>query len=403
MISIYLNQFYPSRVALPCLREFHCFFYRLGSIWEIIPYLSPSIQKVQLFVEMMELPTLQVLALLSTPASKMPFLEQLLVDGDSDAYPSMCIMSTLLCGSRFIHLSTVECPFTPVSLDAVGHLARLPNLHKVSFILDDDSGDISTLAMPAQPFPSLRELDLSVPNVVYGIGFIRSCLPSVSLNSFEFFTPRLPSSGEIHQLFSALSSHLVLQSLTDVLLLLDHHRDHDVGPTLEFRDFEPLLQFNNLQSLHITTGFSPERLSDNLLVAMSLAWPLLTSLTLYSCLTVSPQPQCTFDGILYLAERCRSLKFLGIPFMASAQIDRSIRPGGGPVNRNLKELTVGKSPINDSRAVASLLLDVFPSLERIDVDHWYGSETDDGGQNYHRWEEVVDLYMEERVDGAQGT
>lgn len=95
--------------------------------------------------------------------------------------------------------------------------------------------------------------------------------------------------------------------------------------------------------------------------------------------------------------------------MASTEISWNGRHGGGPVNQNLKVFDVGRSPIDDVGMVASLLSDIFPNLVKIWVwgdsesDVWVDDESDDEGENYDRWQEAIEQYMEKRVGSAPGT
>ncbi len=224
--------------------------------------------------------------------------------------------------------------------------------------------------MPTQPFPSLRGLDLNGPRYTSGIEFIQTFLSSASLDSIYVWAEYPPSTGEIRLLFLALSSHTSLPALTTVIL--ENNNELELGPALEFSDFEPLLRFNNLEYFRFDIVFPPDHISDSLLEAMSLAWPHLTHLKFDPSL---PPTQCTFDGLLHLAKRCPRLLVLGVPFMASSKIDRDGRSGELPVNPNLKDLNVGRSPIDDVGMVVSLLSYVFPSILGIGV--WVGSS--DGG------------------------
>jgi hypothetical protein len=229
---------------------------------------------------------------------------------------------------------------------------------------------------------------------------------SVSLNSIDVCAEDAPSAGEIHQLFSALSSRLFLPALTSVVL---RHVDSDVelGSPLEFSDFERLLQFNNLEFLRLEIASSPERISDSLLEAMSYAWPQLTSLEFQYCLFKDVLPsQCTFHGILQLAMQCPRLDLLTIIFMAFGNVNWNSGPGGGLVHQNLKYLDVGNSLIDDSETVASLLSDIFPNIQYIevwDVVSGYDVDWDEKvlqRRNRDRWREAYKLYKKKRRGDA---
>jgi hypothetical protein len=393
IISVFLDLFHPGRLVLPHLRELFCHSTQLDSIWDIIAYLSPSLQKIELDAGYVGPDNLPPLALLSTLASKSPFVKQLYVIGytySTTNNPS--ILSTFPCG--FLHLSSFICPGFPISCDAITHLANLPNICDISLYFSDSyASGLSTLVMPATMFPSLRDLTLTGTCFASGIEFIRVCLRSVSLKSVFVGAENNASPGEIHGLFSALSSRLLVQSLTSVRLIFPYHESDEgdqEAPALESSDFEPLLLFTNLEKLLLETTSSAENLSDDLLDAISLAWPRLTHL----CFDFSfSQPsQCTFNGILVLAKRCPRLYSLRIPFMASTQISWNDRPRAGIANQSLKSLDVGRSLIGDPRMVASLLSAIFPNLESIDAWDDYNTAIAEDVQTHNQWKEVIVLY-----------
>jgi hypothetical protein len=402
-VSIFLDLFYPGRTVMPHLREFKWDSGgQLDLMWEIFPYLSPSIQRIEMELDSKRIePGSPALALLSTLASKWPFIKQLHLYGEPDYRTP--IESTFPCG--FLHLSSFRCPYFPISCDAIRHLAHLPNLCDASlYFSHTDASGWSTLAVPARPFPSLRELYLCGTRFRSGIEFIQTYLLSVSLNSIDIRAEDAPSAGEIHEFFSALSSRLCPQTLTSINLNQEEYMEYDIGPALEFCDFEPLLRCNNLETLSLEIAFSPERLSDSLLEAMSFAWPQLTKLEFDSRLFNDLPSPCTFRGILHLAKRCPRLFSLSISFMAFAKISWNDRPGGGSaINQNLKHLYVGKSLIDDSGMVASLLSDIFPNIEKIWASIDYDSDDDEQCQNYDQWQVAIKQYMEKRAGGASGT
>ena len=394
MLSITLDQFYPNRVVMRQLREFSFQFIQHGSLWEVIPYLSASLQTINMEI-MTGIHSLPAMTFLSAVALKSPFIKDITIDGSSsDRSNTTPISSSFPCGFR--HLSTFDCDF-PIHYNTIGHLAHLPNLRDVSLHFSGTNANHASLpAMPAQPFPSLRHLLLIGTHFTSAIEFIQTFLPSVSLQSIKVIAENPPSAGELYQFFSALSSRICLSALTSVLLDYDPGEEYRAGPVLESSDFEPLLRFNNLEYLQLNAAFSPEHISDSLLEAMSFAWPQLTNFGLYSTLFPRPLPQCTFDGLLHFAKWCPRLASLDMLFTASSKIDWNDRSRVVPVNRNLKYLTVGTSPIGDIGMVVSLLSDVFPNIAQITVWDDDDHVGDGFGENYQRWQEVINQYMEKR-------
>jgi hypothetical protein len=391
-ITVFFDIFRPGCVILPNLRDLYCHDTYLDSMLEIIPYISPNLRQFELDADV-ESPSQPALAILSALPFKSPFIENLRITGYTQSLVNEGpILPSFPCG--LCHLSTFECPDIPVSHDAVRHLANLPNLCDISLYFSDKyARGLSRLEMPTTPFPSLRSLDLAGTSFVSGIEFIQCCLRSALLDSVDVCAKHAPSGGEIRQLFSALSSHIHPQSLTSIRV---RHPDHSTnlgnGAALEFGDFEPLLSFINLNSIWILVPSSPERLSDSLLEAISMAWPQLANFHLDSIGFMTRATQCTLHGILLLAKRCPKLIGLTITFRASAQISWNGRPGGGTVHRRMSELNFGRSPIDKAGIVASFLSDVFPDVLSLDAWDDYDRSNPEEVRYWKRWQEVVDLY-----------
>lgn len=385
--------FHPGCIILPNLRELVCYDSPHGPLWEIIPLLSPSLQCVRLVCdEPWEPPTLSALALLSALAAKSPFMKRLVVGYANHTAISIPTSRPFPCG--LWHLSAFANPGIPTSRDAIGHLANLPSLCELSLWFSDSyAGSFSTLAMPTEPFPSLRDLTLNGERFASGIEFIRNCLRSASLSSIDVCAEDKPSAGEIYRLFSALSSSLLPQSLTSIYLHHHHYISYDEnGPPLEASDFEPLLPFTNLDLLQLQIASSPQNLSDNHLERMAKAWPRLVGLHLASSgFRINPS-QCTLHGILLLAKQCPSLRALTIPFILSAPISWNGRPGEGIVNQCMEELDVGRSPIIDPVTVASLLSDIFPNLKLIQAWDDLDFDVPEEVQYSDKWMETIRLY-----------
>jgi hypothetical protein len=387
--------FRPGCVMLPNLRDVYCYDSHRDSMLEIIPYLPPNLRRFQLDTfarDLKKSPSLPALAILSSLPFKTPSIESLVVRGHARSMANKePILPTFPCA--FLHLSIFSC-YTPIIPDAIRHLANLPNLREVSlFFSDEYAGGFSALGMSTTPFPSLRNLTIDGTTFLSGMEFIQGYLRLASLNSIEVCAEKAPSAGEIFQLFSVLPSHIHTQSLTNICV---RHPDFStysrIGAALEFRDFEPLLSFANLQSMWIQIAASLERLSDTLLEAMSMAWPRIVGLHLDSFLVAATPSQCTFNGIQHLSKRCPKLTALSITLMASEQISWLSRPREGAVQHKLRVLNVGRSPIHDPAVVASFLSDIFPDLQSIISWSDYDRNVPEEVQYRERWRAVIDLH-----------
>jgi hypothetical protein len=399
-IVTFFDVFQRGVVILPNLRAIRCWdnLNSDGQLWELIPFLSPSLRYFSLRSHRQL--SLPALGLLSALPSKSPSIRQLHVSlGGRDNIPERCIPAVSTCISCLPHLSTFESLDSPISHDAIVFLASLPNLCNLGLHISEDYRCIlSTTLMPAAPFPFLRTLKLNCQFLVSGIDCIRTFLRSAfKLSSITMRTHEPPSRGQPSKLFSALSSHISHQSLTSLDV---YYEGFPHMLALEPIDFDPLLKFTNLTIFHLHLYSSLEHLTDNLLEAISIAWPQLKSFDIASLGAPIGVSQCTFHGILLLMERCPNLYELTLPFMASTPIAYNGRPGGGVVNGNMVTLDVLRSPIDDPCMVASILSDVCPNLK--DISAWDGNygpwEGDDWWERNHdnphkkRWDEAIKLY-----------
>jgi hypothetical protein len=270
----------------------------------------------------------------------------------------------------------------------------------------DSESSLFTLTMPAIPFPSLQTLTLNGSSIVSGIEFLQTCLRSSSVTSVGIISDDVPSSGELPQLTSALASNIKSESLTSLYMGHPDCITYETVQTLVPSDFDPLLQFSNIEDPDIRLALLPERLSDSLLEAMSVAWPRLRYLHFNPVCEHAPS-QCTFHGILSLLRGCPRMCALAISFMASTQISWNGRPGDGVVGEHMESLDVWVSPIVDPSMVAMILSDICPNLHSIEA---WDTSLDAPEDNHHRklWQQAIELYAqfvqlrtEERVWAAR--
>jgi hypothetical protein len=255
-IATFIDVHHPGLTVLPKLRRVCCFDSGKDLFWEVISYLSPNIQVFQLHgLSELSQPSPSALALLSATITKSPSIRELRIH-----YSGMRNAIPFAFPHGLSHLSTFQFSEIPLSCDTIGYLACLPNLHDVSLYYPDRNvGSLSTLSMPSAPFPSLQTLNLHCESFGSGMEFVHTYLVSARLSSVDISASGVPSVGQTRQLFSALSSYLHGQSMTS--LRVSAGNLGLVGPALQPRDLEPLLQFSNLESLHIGIKCDPEYLS----------------------------------------------------------------------------------------------------------------------------------------------
>ncbi|EIW78125.1 hypothetical protein CONPUDRAFT_167200 [Coniophora puteana RWD-64-598 SS2] len=170
---------------------------------------------------------------------------------------------------------------------------------------------------------------------------------------------------------------------------MDWHGQHLF---LSFRDIQPLSKFKNLEILVVAAGV-PISLDDGDVMAIASYWPRLRVLNLCGLTGCGGLSRVTLKGLLALLKYCQYLHFLWIAFDPRPREGLSRgRPGGGVIN-GLAMLDVGDSPIDDPTAVAMVLSDVCPRIERL--GGW--SETTWGYDAAHveeqraKWKEVESL------------
>lgn len=277
----------------------------------------------------------------------------------------------------------------PTDWNAVSYLASLPNLTDLACAMIHQDAIITQdrHARP-KPFPSLRYLKFQGPPRAFK-AFIQQFLRENKLATMVFKNTDPLDNAELGAIFSALVPCISVDSLTSIVVIQAAGWDVH-GNYLKFADFLPIFKFPNLQNLTIDTDLHLEELSDDLLEAISLAWPRLRDLHLGPRLHSESFSGFTLEGLLHLADRCTDLQSLYLFFEAWAESSSTERPGRGITCPSMTSFGVGDSPVDDTLEIAAFLSDVFPNAHiwsRWD-DLEEETDSEDDIWNKKSWEEV---------------
>jgi len=310
------------------------------------------------------------LAILKT---KCPFLEHLEFCGIPD---ELCLtVSQFVCG--WGNLQTFWGNQSPTVTDETFiHLALLPTLSKLKLNLGHNS---LPLALPSQPFASLRDLDLCT----YDIGVITDLLKSYHRYHLRSLALRFhsPITVQPTELTHVIRDHCAHSCLTRLVL---HDASHIPCLSLDSYTLRPLFAFTKLAIVNIFNDL--HRVDDTLLGEMAKAWPQLEKLTL-SNNAEGNGAKMTLAGLVPLARYCPKLEATWLPLDAS-NIER---PGRKFRNHQLTKLGIGYSNIKDAMAVAEFLSDIFPNLCSIS----WPAKNRAAGEKWTEVQKMLDMWRRE--------
>jgi hypothetical protein len=394
---------------LPKLTHLACADYSLALIWPLLNdgLLSLHISGFQWSPESTPL-------LLSEIPRFCPKLKSLgLLFYRSDRYEAIAesCLSRVICSWE--NLEVLD--YSPVGRECISSLSALLSLRHLRLRIDNIF-DLDVL--PAEPFsfPSLHTLQFQA-NSLATSNYILRALKSLP-KSIDICLP-VYHSGDV----GAETVDPILQPIgqdksrgnleefrMDIPAFLSN------GIVNSSNVLQPLFFCRNLRVLRVimTPLFL---LTDDDLRAMASAWPLLEELELFDCrnlytqvpfqpshigdLADDPLPvlpplvglppialnhdamapfpdfertdprnnraaEITFHGLISLLKLCPNLRFFNLAIDAT-KLDglRGDKPGGGVCNRLVKYPRLVDSHINDSEAVAHILLDILPELETL--------------------------------------
>ncbi|EGO30014.1 hypothetical protein SERLADRAFT_433948 [Serpula lacrymans var. lacrymans S7.9] len=272
------------------------------------------------------------------------------------------VMSDAVC--KWDSIEKLDCGL--LNEKALIHLAGLDSLRSLSCTVSQLISYPNSIGHGCNPtFPNLEDLSLtSVDSFVSFSSFFRSIrsLPK----KLQFYLDEEFPSDELRDLLATLStksSHDNLQIIhIEELMELMSPRLHS---TITIDTLRPLLSFSRLQLVFIDT-LCPISLDDAALTEMAAAWPNLGTLSLNTDHGCRSQSHVTFKGLISLLKLCPKLHTLSMVVDTTIlDLPKSGRPGGGVCNRNITELTLSDSKIEDSIKVASILSDILPCVKEI--------------------------------------
>ncbi|KAJ7120043.1 hypothetical protein C8R44DRAFT_787561 [Mycena epipterygia] len=251
--------------------------------------------------------------------------------------------------------------------------------------------ELSSTSITRPIFLGLRNLTLSQVDITLMTTLLGMCsqTPLVSLKLDFCPCPTVTAMEVFFTALAASSSHSSLITLSlGIDLASDFFEAFSNPSTFAVNDhsLRILFCFPNLTTFSITSpvGFD---VSTNTVVDLACAWPRLENLGLLTLLQLIPV-RVTLESLYFIAKHCPHLHSLAMTFDATVI---PAAPKSIP-QQCMSSLGVALSPISTSGAVARILSDIFPNLQKIHTD--FDDDEEDDGTEHRRWKEVESLLPE---------
>jgi len=357
------------------------------SLWDAFLFLGPTLTNIHVLLRNDSL-SLEGQCLLAALRAKVPLLKGLSIESDSPTHDKELFMSDIICSLS--QLCRVSCPHFVLAPCAVIHLASLPGLQKLHLQL---KGILEHI--PQTSFPALQEVSTIVDDLSTGGNhFLALFSKSLALTDVRISTNKIPSSEQFHHFSSMIAKHCSPHNLTAIMVNLTWELE-DLVPNyaLEVHALEPLFACSNLESLKIRTPFTYRRIDNALLAKVASVWLQLQELDFVVDYCSFHHASADLVGLVHLS-KCSCLHSVSLAFDVSLShtMLSMDRPGNGICHETLTTLCVGYSPITNPRAVASVLLDVFPNISSIDMWEGYGNEDQEHVDMCSSWVKMKELY-----------
>lgn len=386
----------------------------LGSSEDIMHFLTPTLRRIKIPKACLQNPpSLAAETFLSTLMEKCPIMQELvIVDIRPRISPSPITLSSTFGDIRNLREIVFPRKSSQIDLEIIMHLAYLPNLVMLECGANplQDVSVVQGVESSSQPFPSLQSLRFQSSWTVFD-SIIRKYLFGSKLKTMVFESTDQLSIRAFDTIFSQISRCISADSLTT--FRIEEHCTLDTTESLTSQLFSPLFKFINMEMFVVRGDFLVGELSNDLLEAISLAWPRLRKLFLWPTIATSINySNFTLKGLWYLARGCTALQELALTFyftsmQSAGDISTGVswrpgrvlcthdRPGGGASCPSLREFHVGESPVEvECRLdIASFLSDVFPEAA---IDTIWDEEEpvdEEEKQNKENWENVVALFQ----------
>ncbi|RPD62500.1 hypothetical protein L226DRAFT_610953 [Lentinus tigrinus ALCF2SS1-7] len=294
-------------------------------------------------------------------------------DGTPPPGTHTAILESICLFQHLVRISTA----TPLNLQALAHLARLPSLRVLEVHIDQalvEEDDFAPLfVIPhKQFFPHLRDIQLTHQHHINPITILLRCISSTHIRTISVSVPQFRSPyQQVKECITVIGLCTAPKEITKVVLSIcpDSLEPPDVD-TFDQDALTPLLMLQNLTYLALHPGCA--FLLDNAdCHRMADMWRNIEVLKLGPELAQKTS-QVTLEALVWFAFLCPRLRELSIFLDADAKrLPRLLftaRPGLGREQTALTSLYVGKSPIDGEVAVAGYLSDLFPNLHDLECD-----------------------------------
>ncbi|KZP06340.1 hypothetical protein FIBSPDRAFT_1053603 [Athelia psychrophila] len=377
--------------VLPCLRCLHVAWDDMDDTRSVHFFVSDKLKRVTVALPPFkaELGHLAILSVLGIRAPRLEYMHCAEADNTRDELIGSTI-SSMVCAMH--NLRIVHFPNSALDTLALNHLASLPNLHAVELFAPPIQSISTSSVVLHAPFPVLRRPSLRAFGWDDLISFAEKILPE-HLEEFNAMVDNLHSgivTSQLRQLNVTLAAKCRTTLAKVALQDTDQTSWRPLDPAgLTALDMEPLLACEKLDTLSLEPRCSFGELGDRFLLALAKALPKLRHLgfpTYSRCVTLS---KFTPIGMLYLAQHCPHLEWIGLPINEHLS-DWVGKATGDTCASRVRYLTLGRSPLrsNTSKDMALFLSSVFPDLEKIVA--WEGKAMDD--PSAHNWKNVIELY-----------
>lgn len=159
-------------------------------------------------------------------------------------------------------------------------------------------------------------------------------------------------------------------------------------------DVEPLFACDKLDALSLELHCSMGELDDRFLLVLAKALPKLRHLGFptytYSSSRYAALSRFTPIGMLYLAQHCPYLEWIGLP-VNEHLVDWTGKATGDIRASRVRCLVLGHTPLRSHviKDMALFLSAVFPDLEKIVA---WGKHQPADDSSAHAWKDVIELY-----------